>query len=103
MTNSVAFTTVVDDIDDEALDDAVKKRLGFGFWVAISWIGLVSLAALLDVEVRVDRDPDLALSTERPLELELGLDRQGLELQGLAHEAISLTELPLLLLPPGSI
>ena len=46
MTNSVAFTTVVDDIDDEALDNAAKKRLGFGFWVAVSWIGLVSLAAL---------------------------------------------------------
>ena len=47
MTTSVPSTTVVDDIDDEALDNAVKKRLGFGFWVAISWIGLVSLAALL--------------------------------------------------------
>ena len=47
MTTSVPSTTVVDDIDDEALDNAVEKRLGFGFWVAISWIGLVSLAALL--------------------------------------------------------
>ena len=47
MTTSVPSTTVVDDIDDEALDNAAKKRLGFGFWVAISWIGLVSLAALL--------------------------------------------------------
>ena len=47
MTTSIPSTTVVDDIDDEALDNAVKKRLGFGFWVAVSWIGLVSLAALL--------------------------------------------------------
>ena len=42
----IPSTTVVDDIDDEALDNAAKKRLGFGFWVAVSWIGLVSLAAL---------------------------------------------------------
>ena len=47
MTTSIPSTTVVDDIDDEALDNAAKKRLGFGFWVAASWIGLVSLAALL--------------------------------------------------------
>ena len=47
MTASVPSTSVVDDIDDdEAFDNAVKKRLGFGFWVAISWIGLVSIAAL---------------------------------------------------------
>ena len=47
MTTSIPSTTVVDDIEDEALDNAAKKRLGFGFWVAVSWIGLVSLAALL--------------------------------------------------------
>ena len=49
MTTSIPSTTVVDDIDDEALDNAAKKRLGFGFWVAVSWIGLVSLAALSPV------------------------------------------------------
>lgn len=48
MTTSVPSTAVADDIaDDETVDNAVKKRLGFGFWVAVSWIGLVSLAALL--------------------------------------------------------
>ena len=48
MTTSAPSINVANDFaDDEALDNAVKKRLGFGFWVAVSWIGLVSLAALL--------------------------------------------------------
>ena len=47
MTASVPSATAVDDIaDDQEVDDTVKKRLGFGFWIAISWIGLVSIAAL---------------------------------------------------------
>ena len=52
MTASVPAATVADDIaDDHEVDDTVKKRLGFGFWIAISessvapsWVSLMSPA-----------------------------------------------------------
>ncbi|HBU03995.1 MAG TPA: ABC transporter permease [Acidimicrobiaceae bacterium] len=48
MTTPVPLTTAIDDTaNDETVNDVSKRRLGFGFWIAISWIGLVSVAALL--------------------------------------------------------
>ncbi|MEO0495245.1 MAG: ABC transporter permease [Actinomycetota bacterium] len=48
MTTSVPSTTVMDDIaDGEEVEGAVKKTLGIGFWVAMAWIGVISVAALL--------------------------------------------------------
>ncbi|HAB57253.1 MAG: ABC transporter permease [Acidimicrobiaceae bacterium] len=48
MNTAVPSTTAIDDIaNDETVNDVSKRRLGFGFWIAISWIGLVSVAALL--------------------------------------------------------
>ncbi len=49
-------TTLVDEIE-EVPSDAVEKKLGFGFWVAISWIMLVSTLALL-VPVLPFEDPN---------------------------------------------
>lgn len=48
MTTTTSPPIVMDDVaDDEEVEGAVKKTLGVAFWVAIGWIIVISLAALL--------------------------------------------------------
>ena len=63
MTDVQSEVQATEAIVDDAPDDAVKKRLGWGFWLSIGWIALVSVLAFLAPVLPLD-DPDATLAGE---------------------------------------
>lgn len=57
MTDTARLDTELVDIDDDTPDFVEKRKLGFGFWLAISWLVLIVGAAVL-APVLPLKDPD---------------------------------------------
>ena len=52
--------------EDEFVDDAVKKRLGWGFWLAIGWMVLITLLAIFGPALGATDDVNAGPPRESP-------------------------------------
>ena len=52
--------------EDEFVDDAVKKRLGWGFWLAVGWMVLITLLAIFGPALGATDDVNAGPPRESP-------------------------------------
>ncbi len=57
VTNDGSSNVEIVTLDDDMVDDAVKKKLGVGFWIAIGWLGVLVATVALAPFLPFD-DPD---------------------------------------------